>query len=131
MVRSTSSSVRCALLAWACGAALTAAQAQTAPATTPAAAPAQAPAGDSNERNPEGRRNQKIERIHVEDGGATVDELRYGGQTQNITVTPKGRMPPYEVKPNSSNNRTGTGAQGQGEAGGSGNGPAVWNVLKF
>ena len=130
MVRSTSSSVRCALLAWACGAALTAAQAQTAPASAPAAAAAPGPdaaATAQEDKNREGRRNQKIERIHIDDGGAKVDELRYGGQTQSITVTPKGRMPAYEVKPTDSSR---TQSQGQGDAG-SGTGPTLWNVLKF
>jgi len=90
--------------------------------------PATAPGVDVKDDSAEpGRRNQKIERIRVEDGGATVDELRYGGQTQSITVTPKGRMPSYEVLPNSS----GKSPQGNGETGTGGTGPAVWNVLKF
>lgn len=123
MVRSISSLVRNALLALACGAALGSLQAQTAPA--PAAAPGDAAAQE--DKNQEGRRNQKIERIHIDDGGAKVDELRYGGQTQSITVTPKGNMPAYEVKPTDPGR---TQSQGQGEAGG-GTGPALWNVLKF
>ena len=45
------------------------------------------------------RRNQKIERIHVEDGGASIDELRVGGQTQSITVQPKANLPQYEFQP--------------------------------
>ena len=44
------------------------------------------------------RRNQKIERIHVEDGGASIDELRVGGQTQSITVQPKANLPQYEFQ---------------------------------
>ncbi len=130
MVRQTSSLVRYALLALACSAALGAAQAQTAPATAPAAAAAPGPdaaATAQEDKNREGRRNQKIERIHIDDGGAQVDELRYGGQTQSITVTPKGRMPAYEVKPTDSSR---TPSQGQGDAG-SGTGPTLWNVLKF
>jgi hypothetical protein len=129
MVRQTSSLVRYALLALACSAALGAAQAQTAPDTTAPAAATVTPGAPTTqeEKNQEGRRNQKIERIHIDDGGAKVDELRYGGQTQNITVTPKGRMPAYEVKPND-NSRTPS--QGQGDAGG-GTGPTLWNVLKF
>jgi hypothetical protein len=123
MVRSPSSFVRNALLAIACCAALGSLQAQTPPADP--AAPDAAAAKD--EKNTEGRRNQKIERIHIDDGGAKVDELRYGGQTQSITVTPKGRMPAYEVKPTDPGR---TQSQGQGEAGG-GTGPTLWNVLKF
>jgi len=129
MVRSTSSIVRNALLALACSAALGSLQAQTAPAPAadaPAAAPDAATA--RQDKNREGRRNQKIERIQIDDGGAKVDELRYGGQTQSITVTPKGRMPAYEVKPTDPGR---TQSQGQGDAAGGGTGPTLWNVLKF
>jgi len=118
--------VRDALAVLACVLPLADVQAQTTP---PPPAPTQAapdvrpvPEGAS------GRQNQKIENIHVEDGNATVDEVRYGGQTQSITVKPKGRAPEYEVLP-------GTGAHvqqnqpGQSDAGG--NGPRVWNVFKF
>ncbi len=73
------------------------------------------------------RQNQKIEHIRVEDGGATVDELRYGGQTQSITVQPKANVPSYEVLPNDG----GRERQGRSETGTGGNGPRVWNVLKF
>lgn len=130
MAASNSFLVRSALLSIACLALAGIAQAQTAPDAAPAAA---APAPNDGltkaEKREEGRRNQKIERIHVDDGGAKVDELRYGGQTQSITVTPKNsRMPQYEVVPNNSNSRTGQ--QGGGDAG-SGNGPTLWNVLKF
>lgn len=75
--------------------------------TTPAAAPTAAPI------------NQTIERIRIEDNTTRIDELRVGGQTQSITVQPKGAdgevassaLPAYEVKP----------AQGT----------RVWNLLKF
>jgi hypothetical protein len=60
---------------------------------------------------PEGRKNQKIERIHVEDSGSKVDELRVGGQTQQIVVQPKARVPAYEIRPK--------------------DGQRVWNVLGF
>ena len=73
----------------------------------------------------DGRRNQKIEHIRVEDKGARVDELRYGGVTQNITVQPKNDMPSYEVMP-SDPSRQGSAATGGGDKG-----PRVWNVLKF
>ena len=74
------------------------------------------------------RANQKIQHIHIEDSGAAVDEVRYGGQTQSITVKPKANVPSYEVLPN---NYGGRAYQGPGEAGSGGNGPRVWNVLKF
>lgn len=71
--------------------------------------------------------NQKGERIQVEDGGSRVDELRVGGQTQQITVQPKtGEVPAYEVQPHNSNphNRSRSDTSDT-------NGPRVWNVLKF
>lgn len=78
----------------------------------------------SNPEQESPRRNQKIENIHIEDSGAKVDEVRYGGRTQSINVTPKANVPGYEVLPNSGTNA--------GEASnGSGTGPRVWNVMKF
>src|SRR5690349_11101733 len=47
----------------------------------------------------EGRKNQRVERIHHEDKGSIIDEVRYGGQTQNITVQPKADVPEYEIQP--------------------------------
>ena len=73
---------------------------------TCAATAQQAPADKSG-----GRKNQKIERIHVEDSGSKVDELRVGGQTQQIVVQPKSRVPAYEIRPK--------------------DGQRVWNVLGF
>jgi hypothetical protein len=67
---------------------------------------------------------QKIERIRHEDAGARIDELRVGGETRSITVTPKGHAPAYEVAPES-NNRNPAASDGQGE------GRARWNILKY
>ncbi|MCA3238034.1 MAG: hypothetical protein ACK5RC_11290 [Curvibacter sp.] len=67
---------------------------------------------------------QKIERIRHEDAGTRIDELRVGGQTQSITVTPKGKAPAYEVAPES-NNRNPAASDGQGE------GRARWNIFKY
>jgi hypothetical protein len=44
---------------------------------------------------------QRAERIHVEDAGARIDELRIGGETKTITVQPKGGMPAYQIQPGS------------------------------
>jgi hypothetical protein len=127
MSRLHSLPLRHALAVMACVLPLAGAQAQNNPQPAPAttAAPADQPTVTENSS---GRRNQKIENIHVEDNNATVDEVRYGGQTQSITVKPKGSAPEYEVLP-------GTGARvqpnqpGQSDAGG--NGPRVWNIFKF
>ena len=105
------------LAALACAAPLAAVHAQSAP-----------PPPDATQATPEPpRRNQKIEHIRVEDAGARVDEVRYGGQTQSISVQPKANMPSYEVLPNN----TGRDRQSQSETGGNGNGARVWDVLKF
>lgn len=89
-------------------------------AQTGAAQPAPAP--DAQSEPLDGRRNQKIEHITVEDGGARVDELRYGGVTQSISVQPKGAVPAYEVQPTDERRAR----QGDGSGG-----SRVWNVLKF
>jgi len=96
-------------------------QAQTPP-------PASSATDTVENTGPLGRQNQKIEHIRIEDKGATVDETRYGGQTQTITVTPKSTLPSYEVQPG---NNSRTAPPGQAETGANGNGPRVWNVLKF
>ncbi len=108
------------LFALTCALPFAAAHAQTTP-QPPAAQP------DPQQAREDGRKNQKIENIHVEDGGASVDEKRYGGQTQSITVQPKANVPGYSVLPNDG----GRERQGQSETGTGGNGPRVWNVMKF
>lgn len=88
--------------------------AQTAP---DAAAPATA-----------GRPDQRIERIQIEDAGARIDELRVGGETQSIVVSPKGGMPAYEVLPGGSNRNLTRGERGNAAANG---GTRVWKLLDF
>jgi hypothetical protein len=114
--------VRHTLAVLACVLPLAAAQAQS-----PVPAPAPDAAAQSGTA---GRQNQKIENIHVEDSGASVDEVRYGGQTQSIKVTPKAKgMPSYEVLPGG-NAYSPQGQPAQSESGGNG-GSRVWNVFKF
>ena len=90
------------------------------------AALAQAPApAPSPAKNPP---EQRIEQIRTEDQGARIDELRVGGQTQSITVTPKASsMPGYEIQPTEGARTRPT----QREGAESSSGPRVWNVLKF
>lgn len=93
--------------------------------------PQSAAPGSAQQATPDAepaRLHQRTQRIRVEDGGSRVDELRVGGQTQNITVQPKtGDLPAYEVQ-------SSDGARGRS---GSLNGaetstaPRVWNVMKF
>ena len=113
----------------------TAVSAQTPPAApvAPAAAPiAPAPALTRQEQEKadraEGRRNQKVELIHLEDSANVIDEVRYGGQTQSITVQPKNKMPEYEVQPNDlSRTRPSDNRDGSNSA----PGKSLWNVHKF
>ncbi|GAA3981974.1 hypothetical protein GCM10022279_02010 [Comamonas faecalis] len=99
--------------------------------TTPAApAPAQAatvPAAAADEAQ-QGRRNQRIERIVVEDAGSRIDELRVGGQTEQITVQPKQQgMPAYEVR-----SQEGARARPANQsAPGTMTAPRVWNLGHF
>ncbi len=76
----------------------------------------------------EGRKNQKVQRIRVEDAGAVIDEIRYGGQTQSITVQPKANVPEYEIQPTDlARSRPADNRDGLSNA----TGQRVWNVLKF
>ena len=103
--------ITAAVLAGCCGAAL-----------------AQAPAAGEAQAAPKGRPDQRIEQIRTEDSGARIDELRVGGQTQSITVTPKASsMPGYEIQPTEGTRARPT----QREGAESSSGPRVWNVLKF
>ena len=84
-----------------------------APAPTTAAAPAT---------------EMRIERIRIEDSGGRIDELRVHGETQSITVTPKGTMPAYEVAPPSANHGPSAGQRGDTSATG---GTRVWKIFGF
>ncbi|HUR90156.1 MAG TPA: hypothetical protein VMZ74_13795 [Ramlibacter sp.] len=80
---------------------------------------------DSQAADP--RKNQKIERIHVEDNAVKIDETRYAGQTENVTVQPKDGMPAYEIVPS-------TPARPQvydSRKGNTTGGERVWNVFSF
>ncbi|MDO8451129.1 MAG: hypothetical protein Q7T10_20235 [Rhodoferax sp.] len=65
------------------------------------AAPAQT-AAEQNKPSPPGASGaveKRTERIHIEDAGARIDEVRVGGETKTIEVQPKGGMPAYQVEP--------------------------------
>ena len=99
-----------------------------APGPTSEAAPVGTPAPLQKEEQADSRRNQKIERIRVEDGGARIDELRVGGQTQSITVQPKANVPEYEFQPSDlSRSRPADNREGLSSP----SSQRVWNVLKF
>lgn len=61
--------------------------------------------------------DQRIERIHHSDAGGAVDELRVGGETRSLVVTPS-RAGAYEIKPTTPTPSTSSGQR-------------VWNLLKF
>ena len=93
-----------------------------------AAAQAQLPPAEAAPQRPDGRKNQKVERIHVEDAGVVIDEVRYGGQTMSITVQPKANVPEYEIQPTDlGRSRPADHRDGMSSA----TGQRVWNVLKF
>ncbi|MES2936161.1 MAG: hypothetical protein V4864_00680 [Pseudomonadota bacterium] len=76
----------------------------------------------------DGRRNQKIERIRIEDAGNRIDEVRVGGETQSITVQPKAAVPAYEIQPTDmARSRPADARDGMSSA----TGKRVWNVLAF
>ncbi len=73
------------------------------------------------------RVEQRVERIRVEDGGSRIDEVRYGGQTQSITVQPKANVPRYQITPTDGTRRSPGGRDGAE----TNHGQRVWNVLGF
>jgi hypothetical protein len=64
------------------------------PTPTPTATPSSAVASDLRA----GRAERSVH-ILVEDSAARIDEIRMGGDTQSISVQPKGSMPAYQVAP--------------------------------
>jgi opacity protein-like surface antigen len=76
----------------------------------------------------DGRKNQRIERLHTEDSGASIDELRVGGQVQSVKVKPKNGAPEYEIQPTDlARSRPADNRDGLGSA----TGQRVWNILNF
>jgi hypothetical protein len=94
----------------------------------PGLALAQAPAEDR--KNPAapaaGKAEQRIENIRHEDASARIDELRVGGETKSITVTPKGDMPPYELGTEGGNRSPADSKPERGRGGSPG-----WKVKEF
>ena len=71
--------------------------------------------------------DQRIQRIEVQDSGARINELRVGGETQNITVQPSNGMPAYEVVPANGSRR----AMDERDGGSGSVGQRVWKLLSF
>ncbi len=97
--------------------ALVPAQAQTSSRT---------PVGESvREVSTQDGRNQRIERIELQDSGSRIDEVREGGQTKSITVQPKASVPPYDVRP------AGASALDNPAAAPGSAGPRTWKIFSF
>lgn len=93
-----------------------------------ACAASQATAADPAAANAaDGRRNQQIERIRIEDAGSRVDELRVGGETRSIAVQPKNGLPAYEMQPTDGARARVFDRDGLSST----TAQRVWNVLKF
>ena len=90
------------------------------------ALPAYAQAPIERDGKPDPRKNQKIEHLHTEDEGNRIDEVRVGGQTQSVTVQPKG-APAYELQPtDQARSRPAEGRDGFAERK-----QRVWNIFGF
>ncbi|MFT3720879.1 hypothetical protein [Pseudorhodoferax sp.] len=73
--------------------------------------------------------DKRIERIHVEDEGARIDELRVGGEAQSLRVEPRNSaLPAYEIVPNNGA-RVRPGNERDAAPGNAGQ--RVWKVLGF
>ena len=92
--------------------------------TTPASTKPDAAGAALEER----RGDQRIERIRIDEAGSRIEELRVGGETRSITVSPKGNMPPYEVIPASANRAPSSGERNSNSASG---GTRVWKIFGF
>ncbi|KQP23001.1 hypothetical protein ASF43_03690 [Pseudorhodoferax sp. Leaf267] len=77
---------------------------------------------------PQGR-DKRIEHITIEDRGARIEELRYGGEPQSITVQPlNSAMPAYEIVPQ---NGARTRPQGERDSASGNAGQRVWKLFGF
>ncbi len=85
---------------------------------------AQVAPADNAPREPVSPRD-RIERITHEDKLTRIDELRVGGQTQSIDVTPKNGAPAYQIQPDNGSSSD-TGGKRTGNAGRS-----SWRILNF
>ncbi len=68
-------------------------------AQAPAAGSTAADAPQTAASAPRGAVEKRTERIHLEDAGSRIDELRVGGETKSIEVKPAGGAPAYQIQP--------------------------------
>lgn len=84
------------------------------------------PAQPSAAATPDSGIERRIERIRIEERALVVDELRHGGETQSIVVTPR-EMPAYEIQPTDGARARPFSREGVDEA----RGARVWNLIRF
>lgn len=97
---------------------------QAALAQTATARPA--PALTTSERGSEAGVERRIERIRIDERALSAEELRHGGEAQNIVVTPR-ELPAYEIQPTDGARSRQFARDGLSEA----KGARVWNLLRF
>ncbi len=86
-----------------------------------------APAADAPRAPATSAPGDRIERITNEDALTRIQELRVGGQTQTIDITPKNGAPAYQIAPQPAGALPGeTGGKPTGNAGRS-----SWRLLNF
>ena len=89
---------------------------------------AQSPAARPGAAPEDGRRNQKVEHLVHEDKANRIEEVRYAGQTQSISVQPKSSdMPAYAVTPSTPPR----GRVADDRTNAAGGGQRFWNVFNF
>jgi hypothetical protein len=93
-------------------------------------APLARAAGEADDPPATGRKSEPhVQHTVIEDDGSRIEELRVRGQTQRLSVTPKGAInKPYEIVP--ADGAKDPPASGQATHG-SAAGQRVWNVLSF
>ena len=74
----------------------------------------------------DGSVERRIERIRIDDRALTVEELRHGGETQSIVVTPR-ELPAYEIQTSDGARSRQFARDGLSEA----KGARVWNLIRF
>lgn len=95
------------------------------PLAVAAPASAQTPAAPTEARAPVPE-DPRVERIRHEDGLSRIDELRVGGQTRSIEVSPKNGAPAYQVAPVPASTGPAQGANNASSAG-----KSSWRILSF
>lgn len=83
-------------------------------------------AAEAEVDNPASSSEPKVQRTVVEDDAIRIEELKVRGQTQRMTVTPKGRKS-YEILPADQGRDMSDSASSQRGAAGK----RVWQVLTF